>query len=45
MHQILQLGRPALGPMLDMMGIEITPIGAAGETASRIAGIERTADR
>jgi len=36
---------PALGPMLDMVGIQIALIGAAGETASRIADVERAADR
>jgi hypothetical protein len=45
MHQILELGLPALDPMLHMMGIQKAPIRAPGEAAFGIAGVERAADR
>jgi hypothetical protein len=43
-HETGQLGLTAIGPVLDVVGIEIAPMGAAGKAAAGIAGIERAAD-
>ncbi len=42
--EIRELGLPALGPVLDVVRIHIALMGAAGEAAAAIAGVERAAN-
>ena len=44
-HEVGEFGLPAVGPVLDVMRIDIALVGAAGEAAAAVAGRERAADR
>src|SRR3984957_10329020 len=43
--EIGEFGLSAVGPVLDVVRIDVALMSAAGETAAAVAGIERAADR
>src|SRR5271154_2831820 len=43
--QVIEFGRSAVGPVLDVVRIEVALVGAAGEAATGIPGVKGTADR
>ncbi len=42
-HQIRLFGLAAIGPVVDMVGIDVLCVRAAGETAAFVAGVEGAA--
>ncbi len=43
--EVRELGLPAVGPVLDVVRVDIALVRATGEAAAAIAGVERAADR
>src|ERR1700722_15574897 len=43
-HEVGELGVSAISPVLDVMGVEVALMGAAGKAAPPIAGVQGAAD-
>jgi hypothetical protein len=43
-HEVGELGVSAIGPVLDVMGVEVALMGAAGKAATAVPGVQGAAD-